>query len=84
MTLKEFTKLSEHEQIRMLMLYGILLAERTADNNKIYLYAVGSFYIELFHHLDAVRSSSLRILRAFDDVKFLDEYLANIEVPTIQ
>ena len=81
MRLKEFTKLSEAEQIRMIMSYGILLAERRSGNNHIYLYAVGSFYIELFHQLAEAENSSLRILKAFDDTKYLDDYLINIEMP---
>jgi hypothetical protein len=81
MTLKEFTEMSEHEQIRMLVVYGVLLAERYSGYNHIYLYAVSSFYIELFHQLNDTENSCLRILKAFDDVKHLDEYLREIHVP---
>jgi hypothetical protein len=83
MRLKEFSELSEAEQIRMIMAYGILLAERSSGANHIYLYAVGSFYIELFHQLAEAENSSLRILKAFDDTKYLDDYLLNIEVPAV-
>ena len=81
MTLKVFTQLSEVEQMRVIIVYGVLVAERTSGNNQVYLYAVGSFYIELFHELDATKDTALRILRTFEDVEFLDEYLIHIEIP---
>ena len=81
MTLKEFTNCSEIEQIRVLMIYGVLLAERNTGDNKIYLYAIGSFYIELFHELSNIRITGPRILKTFDDVKLLDDYLLTISLP---
>jgi hypothetical protein len=84
MTLKAFAELSETEQMRIINLYGVLLAERTIDNNKIYLYAVGSFYIELFHELQVTDHRSIRILKVFDDEKLLDIYLSNILIPEVQ
>ena len=82
MTLKEFTGFPEIEQMRMLIKYGVLLAERTKGNNQIFLYAIGSFYIELFHEINISQITGLRILRTFQDVALLDEYLSEIIVPS--
>ena len=81
MMLKEFTAFSEVEQMRMLIKYGVLLAERRKGNNQIFLYAIGSFYIELFHETHISQLTGLRILRTFEDVALLDEYLSGITVP---
>ena len=81
MTLEEFKQLPEIEQVRMLLMYGVLLSDRTEGGNKLYLYAVSYFYIELFDDLANCKTSGLRILRCFDDVKYLEEYLSKIEIP---
>ena len=81
MTLKQFTEFQEIEQVRMLLMYGVLLSNRTQGGNKIYLYAVNSFYIELFEEISNCLTPGLRILRCFDDVKFLEDYLSDIEIP---
>jgi len=82
MTLIEFTKCAEPEQLRLISNFGILLAERTIGYNRLYLYALSSFYIELYYELYEPDKTSVSILRSFEDIRLLDEYL-DVEKPIL-
>ena len=81
MTIKHFKELSEIQQVRILIEYGVLLSDRIEGDNKLFLYAVYSFYVELFHEVSNFQTEGLRILRCFDEVEHLEAYLSNIEMP---
>jgi len=78
MTSFEFDQLSEEHQINVLRAYGTLVAERVAGGNWFYLYAVSSFYVELFHDLS--QSGRIKLLRSFDNPAMLDSYLNRIDI----
>ncbi|MFT4016088.1 hypothetical protein DC498_00565 [Terrimonas sp.] len=80
MTIAEFKRQSNEEQADTLRRYGVFLAERICWHSRIYLYALSSVYIELFHDLDELEYSPIRILRVFEDPSELDAYLDEIDI----
>ena len=80
MTLFEFQQLNASQQAQVICQYGVFVAERTVAGNRIYLYMVNYFYVELLHELSSLTSRGLVISRVFDDVKCLDDYLDKIPV----
>lgn len=82
MTSLEFDALNEGQQLNFLRAFGVLVAERIVGENRFYLYAISSFYVELFHDLS--RSGTIMILRSFSDVKLLDSYLSNVDITSLQ
>ncbi|MFT3750447.1 MAG: hypothetical protein QM768_19190 [Agriterribacter sp.] len=80
MTIAEFKRGSEEEQAEALRKYGVFLAERICWHSRIYLYALSSVYIELFHDLDELEYSPIRILRIFEDPSELDAYMDEIDI----
>ena len=81
MTTLEFDQLSEEQQINLLRSYGALVAERVTGGNRFYLYALSSFYVELYHDLS--QNARIRILRSFDDPSGLDSYLTSVDISAI-
>lgn len=84
MTKNQFEQLSETEQLGLLSRYGIFLVERIVNGNRIYLYAISSFYIELFHELARLDRSSISVLKIFDDVKYLDAYMTHVDISNLE
>jgi hypothetical protein len=84
MTKLEFEKLSNTEQGDMLNKYGVFLAQRVIGINRVYLYSISSFYIELFHQLTDERNSGIRIMKVFENPDMLDLYLEYIDVSDLQ
>jgi hypothetical protein len=66
-----------YEQAGIICDEGVLLAERTEDDNLVVLYAVGSFYVEVFY-----RNADSEIIkfRSFQSVQFLEPYLEQINI----
>ncbi|MFT3946912.1 MAG: hypothetical protein QM763_08065 [Agriterribacter sp.] len=80
MTIAEFKCQSNEEQADTLRKYGVLLAERICWHSRIYLYALSSVYIELFHDLNELENTPIRILRVFEDPSELKVYLDEIDI----
>ena len=80
MTRIEFEQLSEPDQIRIISRYGVFLAEKIASGNRLYLYTVNTFYVELLHNLADVNNKGLEIVRVFDDTRYLTDYIQEIDV----
>jgi hypothetical protein len=83
MTLFEFDKLAEADQLKVLTIYGVYLCERVVGGNRIYLYAISSFYIELFHELLHADKGGIRVLKIFDDPLHLETYLEDVDISSI-
>lgn len=81
MTSLEFDQLGEEQQINLLRAYGTLVAERVEGASRFYLYAVSSFYVELFHDLS--QSGRIKLLGSFDDPTLLDIYLNGIDISAL-
>ncbi len=74
MTLAQFNSLPNSDKAKSLNKYGVYLAERTVSGNRIYLYAINHFYVELEHHLADINNGSITINAAFEDLEYLDAY----------
>jgi hypothetical protein len=67
MTRIQFEQLSDQEQLSIIGRDGVFLAERIAAGNRVYLYIVHSFYVELLHELSNVSSQGLTVFKIFND-----------------
>ena len=76
MTIYQFNALSEMEQIETIWNVPAV-AERIENGYKIFLFQIGSFYVELYHHLE--RDSTER-LRTFSNADQLSPYLQKINI----
>jgi len=84
MTLQEFLLLTEFEKAIALNSEGVFLAERRIAANRIYLYSINYFYIELFHDFSGISGNGVHIHRVFEDTRCLDAYLTAIDIGTLQ
>lgn len=78
MTRKNFSKLSEPFQYRLLLLKGVCIAERTAGPVLLLLFQLEDFYVELAFDN---RSNEILSARSFDDTAELGPYLKDILPP---
>jgi hypothetical protein len=74
MTRIEFEQLNKQEQIRVISKYGVFLADKIDSGNRLYLYVVNTFYVELLHELSNINSKGLVITRVFDDAGIFNDY----------
>ena len=74
MTRIEFEQLSREEQIRIISAYGVFVADKVVAGNRLYLYAVNTFYVELLQELSNIHSNGLVIERVFDDGNSFSSY----------
>jgi hypothetical protein len=83
MTLIEFKQLSGFEKANALNAYGVFLAERRIAADRMYLYAINYFYIELFHELSDINNRGVIIHRVFEDVRHHDAYLDKVDISEV-
>ena len=74
MTWIQFEQLGNQEQLNIVGRDGVFLAERIAAGNRVYLYIVHSFYVELLHELSNVNSQGLTVFKIFNDTSAFDLY----------
>jgi hypothetical protein len=74
MTRIQFEQLSNQEQLNIVGRDGVFLAERIAAGNRVYLYIVHSFYVELLHELSNVNSQGLTVFKIFNDTSAFTLY----------
>lgn len=74
MTRIEFEQLNKQEQIKVISKYGVFLADKIDSGNRLYLYVVNTFYVELLHELSNINSKGLVITRVFDDAGIFNDY----------
>jgi hypothetical protein len=67
MTRNQFEQYSNQEQLNIIGRDGVFLAERVVAGNRVYLYIVHSFYVELLHELSNVNSQGLTVFKIFTD-----------------
>jgi hypothetical protein len=77
MKFAEFKTLDLYEQAGIICESGVMLAERSEDDNLVVLYAVESFYVEIFY-----RNADSEIIkfRSFQSVQFLEPYFEQIDI----
>jgi len=84
MTRTYFEQLSKTQQIKTISQYGEFVAERIEAGNRLYLYIINSFYIELLHELTDINNKGLVIARIFDDTSYLNNYLEKANTGQLQ
>ena len=80
MKFAEFKTMDLYEQAGVICEEGVLLSERSEDDNLVVLYAVGSFYVEVFY-----RNADSEIIkfRSFQSTQFLEPYLEQIDLDSL-
>ena len=76
MTLYDFIKMDEPEQAEAVW-DGVFIAEREYKEDRILLYAVDEFYVEVFYNKV---TNAINRFRPFTTVRLLDPYLDNIDL----
>jgi hypothetical protein len=80
MSIVEFMHLRKFEKVDALNCYGTFIAQRRLGLDKVYLYALNYFYVELFHELSNLSNRGVIVYRVFEDVNYLDAYLENVDI----
>ncbi len=74
----EFTAYSPFDQHMYVCDQGVCLEGRQEGNHEVYLYGVGSFFVEVRYHSLTERFAPMLI---FNKGPLLDRYLADISLP---
>jgi len=74
MTRIEFEQLSKQEQIKVISEHGVFVADKIESGNRLYLYAINSFYVELLHELSNIHNNGLVVIQTFDDAEVTGSY----------
>lgn len=80
MTINQFKELSKTSQANTLNKFGVFLCQRAVGPNRLYLYTISTFYIELLHELADSKGGGIRIFNVFDDPELLDPYLQDVGI----
>lgn len=80
MTLYEFNMLENDDQYSAVWEHGIHIGERIEGPQKLILYQMFSFYVELYY---SVEDNKLTKLRSFSSIKCLDPYLPYIDISNL-
>jgi hypothetical protein len=83
MSIAEFEQLNKFEKAAALNSFGVFISERRLGINRIYLFALNSFYVELFHNLSNPDNRELTVYRVFTDPGYLDVYLENVDISVL-
>jgi hypothetical protein len=83
MSPSEFEILSKFEKAEALNAYGAFIGERRMGIDRIYLFALNSFYVELYHNLSNENDVEVNVYRVFTDPGYLDVYLDNIDISVL-
>jgi hypothetical protein len=78
MLLHEFKYQEKQKKTEMLSKYGVYLTSRLVKGYQIFLFAVSSFYVEVYFDLE---HELMSYIKAFSGVDDLDPYLENIDLP---
>jgi hypothetical protein len=83
MSIVEFELLNKFEKATVINSYGVFISERRLGIDRIYLFALNSFYVELFHNLSNPDNRELTVQRVFTDPGYLDVYLENVDISVL-
>lgn len=75
MTVQEFRDLKNLEKIHLINRDGSFVAERRMGTDRIYLFIIGNFFVELLHRLSDPDCRGVIIYDIFDDESKLQFYL---------
>lgn len=77
MTLLQFNEMTEDQKAFILEQYGVCISARDHKNNKLLLYQVDAFYVEV--HFDPP-TQSIKKMKSFASTDELEPYLNNISL----
>jgi hypothetical protein len=80
MKFAEFKTMDLYEQADVICREGVFISERTEDDNLVVLYAVGTFYVEVFYRN---ADSEIVKFRSFQSTQFLEPYLQQIDIDSV-
>lgn len=80
MTLQQFSRLSEHEQFRNLLVRGVCIADRKTDEHLVLLFQLDRFYVEVYFNLYCDEITELKL---FEDVEELSPYLEVMDISKV-
>ena len=77
MKLSEFILLSETDKRKIVLQDGNLIAKRSNHEKMIFLFQLGSFYVETYFHLD---NKAIAGFLVFRNTRALEPYLQGIHI----
>ena len=77
MTKTEYTKLSLHERLKFLKENGVHSGMRMLPNQKVHLYAVGSFFVEVYV---VPGTEQIQWAEVQSNQQILSEYVQNLDL----
>ena len=83
MSIVEFELLNKFEKAATLNSLGVFISERRLGIDRIYLFALNGFYVELFHNLSNRYNREVTVYRVFTDPGHLDVYLENVDISVL-
>lgn len=76
MTLYEFNRLSEDEQLKTVWSIGIFLDNNISKSEMVSCYAIDLFFVELLYYID---TNKITEVRSFKSGRCLDKYSPNFK-----
>ncbi len=80
MKLGAFQHLDQHTQLAVAMRKGVYLMEYTKYNVIVRLFQVGRFYAEIYSRND---DDEVIMIHGFEDMRYLEPYLEQLELPAL-
>ena len=80
MRLSEFILLNEQEKKSTVLLRGVLLAKRSTFESMVFLFQVGSYYVEAYCNPE---NKAIEEYRMFDNIEVLSPYLDAIPLDSL-
>jgi hypothetical protein len=80
MRLSEFILLNEDEKKSAVLHQGVLLAKRSSFDSMVFLFQLGSYYVEAYCNPS---NKAIEEYRMFDNIDVLNPYLENIRLDNL-
>lgn len=77
MKLSDFILLNENEKKQTVLHEGLLIAKRINDEQMVFLFQLGSYYVETYFNMDDKAIDSFLVFR---NTSALDPYLQSIHI----
>ena len=77
MRLSEFILLNEDEKKSAVLHQGVLLAKRSSFDSMVFLFQLGSYYVEAYFNSS---NKAIEEYRMFDNIDVLEPYLQAIPI----
>ena len=80
MKLSDFILLNEDEKKRTVLHKGVLIAKRDSFDSMVFLFQMGSYYVEAFCN---PANKAIEEYRVFDNISLLNPYLDSIPIDNL-